>query len=370
MLAASPGKMRKKRRRKGTAWPMALAAAVVAPAAQAASWVLSRPSMPHALEAPVRTIETRAGALSAYEDDSGRGAPVLLLHSVGPAGCAYEVRGVFEALRGERTLVAVELPGYGFSAASAARATENGLASVVEELVAQLALRHGESVDVVAFGRTGIAAARAAAQSPKHVRSLVLVSPPAGSSRPFARAVHRASAPLRRIGAALLRAPGVGAVVHRVATTRPALELALARRAREVPRALLHHAWFAARQSNAHVAQLEALRTLLLAEAEEDTIPKTKVPVLVVLGAGEVPDGVLRSPLATAGRTLAVVPETHALPHIERPFETAAAMKAFWLAMRPKPELRLVHNQRQPVRPIPLRRARLRDVAPDSARRR
>lgn len=362
--------MGKRRRSKRTAWPLALAAAVVAPAAQVASWLFSRPTMPHPLDAPRRTIETRAGALASYEDDGGRGNPVLLLHSTGPAGCAYELHGLFEALRGERPLVAVELPGYGSSTEAAARLSEVALTTVVEELVAQLGLRFGETVDVVAFGRTGLAAAQAAARIPKQVRSLVLVSPPATAAGFVGRKLEKVTSPLRRAGAALLGAPGIGAAVHRVATTRPALEIALARRSAEVPRALLHHAWFAARQPCAHRAQLESLRAALRGGADASTFAACKVPMLVVLGEGEVPDGVLRSPLAVPGRTLAVVPQTKALPHVERPFETAAAMRAFWLGMRPKPALRLVRGQGLGRAMTTTPRPALRDVAPDSVRRR
>src|SRR4051794_36329079 len=56
------------------------------------------------------------GMLSHYEDDSGEGAPVVLLHSVNAAASAYEMRPLFEALRGRRPVYALELPGFGFSA--------------------------------------------------------------------------------------------------------------------------------------------------------------------------------------------------------------------------------------------------------------
>ncbi len=352
--------MRRKRKKSRARWALALAGAVVAPLTQAASWLVWRPSLPHPIEAPRRRIETRAGLLATYEDDSGRGVPVLLLHSLGPSGCAYELHGLFEALRGARPILAVELPGYGSSRHARVRGSESALASLVEELVAEVALRFGEKVDVVAVGNTAVAAARAVERSATNVRSLVLVSPPSTRARPRAW--------LRRACVAALRLPLVGAGVHRVATSRPVLELSLARRTKNLPRALVHHAWSSARQARAHVATTAALATDLVGSRE---LPVTKVPTLVLVGAGEVPGGVLRSPLAVPGRLVVVIDDAKALPHVERPFEAAAAMRTFWREHGRRPELRLVRGSgkaapRVVTRPA-VHRVKLRDVAPDSS---
>src|SRR5688500_10817894 len=69
-----------------------------------------------ALDASRRTIlNARAGCVSCYEDTSGSGTPVLLLHSINAAASAYEMRPLFEALRGERPVFAPDLPGFGLS---------------------------------------------------------------------------------------------------------------------------------------------------------------------------------------------------------------------------------------------------------------
>jgi pimeloyl-ACP methyl ester carboxylesterase len=323
--------------------------------------------MPHAIDAARGTLTTRAGTLTTYIDDRARSAPVLLLHATGPLGCAYEMAPLFDALRAERTVIAVELPGYGAHPVDVAAAPAP-LAAVVEEIIEEVALRHGELVDVVATRHTGLAAAMAVGRTAKHVRSLVVVSPPEAAPLRLGRALAQ---PLRRACAVALAAPVLGAAVHRVATSRVGLEVLLRRRAKRTPYALMHHAWFSARQEGAHLARVEALRAALAARPER-TLPAVPVPTLVVLGAGEVPDGVLCSPLATAGRTLAVVPETVALPHVERPVETAAALRSFWATLRSKPALRLVRGQGQGQGQgrAPARRGALRDVAPDGARRR
>jgi hypothetical protein len=53
------------------------------------------------------------GGLSAYV--AGRGAPLLLVHSVNAAASAAEVRPLFEHYSATRTVFAIDLPGFGHS---------------------------------------------------------------------------------------------------------------------------------------------------------------------------------------------------------------------------------------------------------------
>ena len=70
-----------------------------------------------AIEAERHVIATAdAGANSRYyEDTSGEGRPLVLLHGIHAAGSAFEVRTLFYEFRGERPVYAVDLPGFGFS---------------------------------------------------------------------------------------------------------------------------------------------------------------------------------------------------------------------------------------------------------------
>lgn len=45
----------------------------------------------------------------------GEGAPVVLVHSVNAAASSFEMRPLFEGLRGERPVLAFDLPGFGRS---------------------------------------------------------------------------------------------------------------------------------------------------------------------------------------------------------------------------------------------------------------
>lgn len=46
---------------------------------------------------------------------AGQGAPLLLLHSVNAAASAAEVRTLHEHFRHSRTVLSIDLPGYGLS---------------------------------------------------------------------------------------------------------------------------------------------------------------------------------------------------------------------------------------------------------------
>lgn len=70
-------------------------------------------NIPPAIPADRETLDTSAGRLNCYV--SGTGPTLLLFHSINAAGSAYEVRPIFEHYRERRRVVAVDLPGFGFS---------------------------------------------------------------------------------------------------------------------------------------------------------------------------------------------------------------------------------------------------------------
>jgi pimeloyl-ACP methyl ester carboxylesterase len=157
-----------------------LAFAAAAGIAWSALRVPHRVPLPPALPG-VRTERAgRAGRLSLYADETreGAGAPLLLLHSINAAASAYEVRPLFEALRGERPVFAPDLPGFGFCERAARPYTISlYVAAVHDALDAIEAAGHAGPVDVIALSLAGEFAARAALERPERFRSLALVTP-------------------------------------------------------------------------------------------------------------------------------------------------------------------------------------------------
>src|SRR5215510_6398773 len=87
--------------------------------------VHARPLRP-AIEAERHVIATAdAGAISYYEDASGDGRPLVLLHGIHAAASAFEMRTLFHEFRGERPVYALDMPGFGFSQRGGMRYSAN-----------------------------------------------------------------------------------------------------------------------------------------------------------------------------------------------------------------------------------------------------
>ncbi len=151
----------------------------------AAGWIgYSAMSVPHAMElahalgGERKEFTGRAGRLSYYV--AGQGEPTLLVHSVNAAGSAYEVKPVYEHLRGSRHVYAVDLPGFGFSERSDRRYDIRLFVDAVHDMLDMIAREHGErQVDALALSLAGEFVARACMerQQPRRLRSLALVTP-------------------------------------------------------------------------------------------------------------------------------------------------------------------------------------------------
>lgn len=125
----------------------------------------------------------RAGRLGGYlagPDKPGppQTPPLLLVHSVNAAGSAAEMRPLFEHGRQSRTVLALDLPGFGLSDRSQRPYTLRLMTDAVHDAVDWLQQRHGPApVDVVGLSLSGEFVARAAVESPARFRRLALVSP-------------------------------------------------------------------------------------------------------------------------------------------------------------------------------------------------
>lgn len=123
-----------------------------------------------------RLTHRRAGPLSYYV--SGSGSPLLLIHSVNAAASAYEVGPLFEALRAERRVYALDLPGFGFSDRSE-RSYRIGLyVAALHDMLDEIADESGPgAIDALALSLSGEFLARAATERPEAFRTIAFVTP-------------------------------------------------------------------------------------------------------------------------------------------------------------------------------------------------
>ncbi len=166
--------------------------------------------LPPALPGEGLTLDdARAGTIHVYarggspEAQAATSRPLLLVHSVNAAACAYEVLPLFERYGRSRPTYALDLPGFGLSDRSERRYTPRLMTDAVLAVVDEIQRRHGPGpIDGLALSLSSEYLARAAAERAPAFRSVALVSPtgfsgtrkrlgPAGASRevPGMRAV-------------------------------------------------------------------------------------------------------------------------------------------------------------------------------------
>jgi pimeloyl-ACP methyl ester carboxylesterase len=109
---------------------------------------------------------------------AGQGAPLLLLHSVNAAASAAEVRTLHEHVRHNRTVLSIDLPGYGLSDRPDLAYTPRLMTDALLAATTWLRQRCGGApVDALALSLGCEFLARAAVEQPAAYRSLALVSP-------------------------------------------------------------------------------------------------------------------------------------------------------------------------------------------------
>lgn len=132
--------------------------------------------LPPALPAELHHLSGASGRLAVYA--GGLGPPVLLVHSVNALASAAEIRPLFETLRQDHSVYALDLPGYGLSdRLPRAYSVADMCAAIL--LVAQwVAKRHpGQPLQAVGVSLSCEFVARVAQQSPHLLAALTLVSP-------------------------------------------------------------------------------------------------------------------------------------------------------------------------------------------------
>jgi pimeloyl-ACP methyl ester carboxylesterase len=180
-------------------------------------------SLRPALDAPVRTLTTAvAGKLVYYVDHRPGTRPLVLLHSINAAASSYEMKPFFDAFRGERTVYALDLPGFGLSARDERAYDRETYRGALRRFLVDVADVGGASplagVDLVALSLSSEHAAAIAVEDPALLHSLVLVSPTglAAKGRGPSPALDR-----------LATFPLLSSALYRLVASRPSLSFFL-----------------------------------------------------------------------------------------------------------------------------------------------
>ncbi|MDH4393384.1 MAG: alpha/beta hydrolase [Aquabacterium sp.] len=179
----------------------------------------ARPRLPQAVPGEVIALQLPGfGRVAGVV--AGAGPPLLLLHSVNAAASAAEVRTLHQRFSASRTVLSIDLPGYGLSDRPDVAYTPRLMTDALLTCTAWLRQRCGGApVDALALSLSCEYLARAAAERPADYRSLALVSPTGFMGRKVWRAAPGTTREVPGLLAAL-RGPGWGGALFR-GLTRP-----------------------------------------------------------------------------------------------------------------------------------------------------
>jgi pimeloyl-ACP methyl ester carboxylesterase len=187
------------RKRKNALWELAKGVSLAAgTAAAAAGWWITYSNLVidhhlplrKAIEAGQDSIPTEAaGDVVCYTDRQAQGRPLFLIHSVNAAASSYEMGPIFSRFRSSRPVIAMDLPGFGFSD----RTRQDYSPRLYHEAILEtLARTTSEPPDVVALSLGCEFAARAALIEPERFHSLTFISPTGFSAPRQMRASQQA----------------------------------------------------------------------------------------------------------------------------------------------------------------------------------
>jgi pimeloyl-ACP methyl ester carboxylesterase len=288
------------------------------------------PHLPAAVSGERFEFSSPAGRLSAYF--AGQGPPLLLIHSVNAAASAAEVRPLHEHYQRSRSVLALDLPGYGFSDRSDRPYTPRLMTDAVLATVEQIRSRCGEApIDALALSLSCEFLARAAAEAPGRFRSLALVSP-TGFSGQRSRRGPAGSTYAMPLFYKALRGPGWGGPIFRALTRPRVIRYFLERTwgAREIDEELWRYDVITTRQAGAEHAPLCFLAGGLFSADIHAVYESLALPVWMSHGVrGDFTDYRGRALVADRPNWQFAVFQTGALPHFERAGEFVAAYDAF-----------------------------------------
>lgn len=326
---------------KGVLW--GLGSLITAITAAVAGWIIySKKYISHnqklgdALDADRKDFQSkRAGRLSYYVDQSGKGTPLVLLHSINAAPSAFEMKPIFEQFRGVRPVYALDLPGYGFSDRSdrlySPQLYQNAITEFLRDVV-------GKPADLVALSLSCEFAALSAAHNPELTRSLVMISP-TGFKPP---AMDKVSERVKKRGTkntvyAGLAVPLWNRPFYDLVSSRPSIQYFLNKSFEGlIPASFVDYAYHTAHQPGAQYAPTYFLSGKLFTPAVRETVYKAlDQPVLVIYDRDSYTNfEMLPTMLRKYKNWLGVrISPTKGLPHWEQPEKTFKAMESFWTVL-------------------------------------
>ena len=275
----------------------------------AGGWVAWKRRAPWQAPLPEGIIRDVAGAKVHYIDE-GSGPAVILIH--GFAGSTFSWRFVIPDLAKAHRVIAVDLPGFGFS--DRGLEVDYSHTGQAERIVALMDLLGIQGATLIGHSMGGAIAQRVAASHPERVERLVLVAAVSAAQPPDVARRGRAAGPMFTLVGVAQRSPRAMYAVGRRALRR-----------------MVHDAEYATEEvMRGYIDPLlipgtvAAVRKMTAATGEEAPadLSGISVPTLVLSGASDrliPPEKELELAQAISGARYLVIPEAGHLLAEERP---------------------------------------------------
>ena len=299
---------------------------------------MNTPLLP-ALHADLHMLSGNCGRIAVYA--AGSGPPVLLVHSINALPSAAEIRPLFETLRQDHSVYALDLPGFGLSERLPRAYTVGDMCSAILQVAQWVAQRHpGQPMHALAVSLSCEFVARVAQQSPGLFAALTLVSPTGFRGRRSLRQPAGSTFYMRGFDGFLRRpGPAWGRFLFRQ-LSRPAVVRYFLRRTwggQQIDEALWAYAVSMAQVPHAEQAPLSFLSGALFSADMHTVYESLRLPVGVVHGTrGDFTDYRALDLVRTRANWQVTVMQTGAMPYFE---DIDAFMAAYRLleAKTPRP---------------------------------
>jgi pimeloyl-ACP methyl ester carboxylesterase len=280
---------------------------------------------------PGEPIDTQGPAGRVTLHASGKGPPLLLVHSINAAASAAEMRPLQEFYAATRRVYCIDLPGYGFSERSLRPYSPRLMTDAIHQAIAHIRSHGNEPIDALALSLSSEYLARAATESSEFFRSVALVSPtgfqagrdlraPAGTSRGIPWVFW------------ILTTPGWGRSIFKVLTHPKSIRYFLGRTwgSKHIDENLWRYDILTAKQPGAEHAPLRFLSGFLFSADIHAIYEKLDLPVWMSHGVrGDFTDYENQHLLAKLAHWDITPFDTGALPYFERTEEFCARYSKF-----------------------------------------
>ena len=280
---------------------------------------------------------------------SGRGLPLILVHSINASPSAAEMRPIYERYGTTRTVFALDLPGFGFSDRSDRRYTPRLMTDALHMLATRVREQCGHApIDAVACSLGCEFLARAAVERPQMWGRLAFVSPTGLDGNTVRRGKPGQSRENSGLHALLSHKPWSKWLYHGL--TRPSVIRYFLERtwgSKKIDEVLWNYDVRTARQPGAHFAPLDFLSGGLFSQDIHRIYEAISQPVWMSHGVrGDFNDFRAKSLIHDRGNWQTTIFQSGALPYFEVPTEFFRALDRF-LAL----DARATRNFATPVLP-------------------